>query len=283
MSTATVVVFLVLHLLSPVAHLSPAAAEPSQVAPELSQGQAVDAVALVRVTVSLDVDVDAASAQVVSCLGDSITNGYPYAGTGNTYPQRLLVALEAAHGPGSYDVINHDVNGYRADQVLADLQTLNWMSEDPHLVLLMVGGNDLRTEILDPGDVASVIDQTVAEVQEIVDLVASHTNTDGTKPKIIVSAFPPNLIPGGSLVVAWYNIKLQSDLTGIDLWIDSNWDDLYDPTTGQARVSLMSPAPDLVHPNADGYAVMAENWLAAIEFLASPRHSLYLPCVLRSP
>ena len=282
MSTSTVVVFLVLHLLSPVAHLSPAAAEPSQVAPELSQGQAVDAVDLVGVTVSLDADVHPASAQVVSCLGDSITNGYPYAGTGNTYPQRLLVALEAAHGPGSYDVINHGVNGYKAEDVLADLQTSNWMSEDPHLVLLMVGGNDLRTEILDPGDVASVINQTVAEVQDIVDFVASHTNTDGTKPKIIVSACPPNLLSGpvGSLVVALYNNKLQNDLTGIDLWIDSNWVDLYDQTTGQAQVALMF---DDTHPNADGYAVIAENWLAAIEFLASPRHSLYLPCVLHSP
>jgi lysophospholipase L1-like esterase len=281
MNTSTVVVFLALHLLSPMAHLSPAAAEPSQVAPESSQGQAVDAVALVGVTVSLDLDLDATSAQVVSCLGDSITNGSPYAGTGKTYPQRLLVALEAAHGPGSYDVINHGVDGYRADQVLADLKTLDWMLEDPHIVLLMVGGNDLGTEIpVDPGGVASVIDRTVAEVQEIVDLVASHTNTDGTKPKIIVSAYPPNRIPGGSLVVAWYNSRLQSDLTGIDLWTDSNWVDLYNSTTGQAQVALMS---DLVHPNADGYAVIAENWLAAIEFLASPRHSLYLPCILRSP
>ncbi len=272
MSTSTVVVFLVLHLLSPVAHLSPAAADASLVAPELSQGQAVDAVPLIGVTVSLDVDVDATSATVVSCLGDSITNGYPYAGTGNTYPQRLLVALEAAHGPGSYDVISHGVNGYRADQVLADLKTLGWMLADPHIVLLMVGGNDLRTEIpVDPGGVDSVIDRTVAEVQAIVDLVASHTNTDGTKPKIIVSAYPPNRILFGSQVVAWYNSRLQSDLTGIDLWIDSNWVDLYNSTTGQAQVSLMS---DLVHPNADGYGVIAENWLAAIEFLASPRHSL---------
>ena len=83
----------------------------------------------------------------VSCLGDSITNGYPYAGTENTYPARLLSMLEAAYGLGSFEVINHGVNGYRADQVLADLQNLNWMAQDnPDFVLLTVGGNDLAQE-----------------------------------------------------------------------------------------------------------------------------------------
>jgi len=225
---------------------------------------------------------------VVSCLGDSITNGYPYGGTDNTYPARLLVMLEATHGSGSFEVINHGVDGYRADQVLADLQGLNWMAEGPDFVLLMVGGNDLIQEVLpDLSNLFEVIDQTVAEVQDIVDVVTCHTNADGSRPQIIVSAFPPNRLSGsgGSAVVALYNTSLESNLTGIDLWITDNWDDLYDPATGQAQASLMY---DTVHPNTQGYAIVAENWFEAINsLLPTPtptpdNYELYLPLTLKN-
>lgn len=219
-------------------------------------------------------DADDGSTWVVSCLGDSITNGYPYAGMENTYPARLLVLLQAAYGLGSFDVINHGVDGYRADQVLADLQDLNWMAEDPRFVLLMVGGNDLNQ--------GQGISDTVAEVQEIVDLVTAHTNADGSHPQIIVSAFPPNRLfgVGGSVMVALYNSSLESNLTGMDLWITDNWDDLYDPDTGQAKESLMY---DTVHPNTDGYAVIAENWFEAIEtLLVTPTYHHFLPLILKN-
>lgn len=197
-------------------------------------------------------------------------------------PARLLVMLEAAHGSGSFDVINHGVDGYRADQILADLQDLNWMAEDPDFVLLMVRRNDLGQEVLpDLSNLFEVIDQTVAEVQAIVDVVTSHTNADGSHPQIIVSAFPPNRISGvgGSAVVALYNSTLESNLTGMNLWITDNWGDLYDPTTGQARESLMS---DTVHPNAEGYIVIAENWFEAIEtLLPAPTYHHFLPLILK--
>lgn len=220
---------------------------------------------------------------VVSCLGDSITNGYPYGGAVNTYPARLLVMLEATHGSGSFEVINHGVDGYRADQLLADLQGLNWMAEDPDFVLLMVGGNDLIQETGgDPSKLPEVISDTVAEVQEIVDMVTSHTNADGSHPQIIVSAFPPNRISsaGGSAAVALYNSSLEDNLTGVDLWITDNWDDLYDPETGQARASLMS---DAVHPNVEGYIVIAKNWFEAIEtLLVTSTYHHFLPLILKN-
>jgi len=207
-----------------------------------------------------------AAPSVVSCLGDSITEGVPYAGTENTYPARLQAMLDATYGSGNFEVINHGVGGYRADQVLA--QTSNWMAEDnPDFALLMVGGNDLLQETGgDPSKLPEVIDQTVAEVQAIVDVVTAHTNPDGSHPQIIVSAFPPNRLSGigGSAAVALYNSSLESDLTGMDLWITDNWDDFYDPGTGQAKESLMF---DAVHPNAEGYIVMAENWFEALSFL----------------
>ena len=109
-----------------------------------------------------------------------------------------------------------------------------------------------------------MINQTVAEVQAIVDAVTHHTNPDGSHPQIIVSAFTPILDSSGSLALSLYNSSLDSDLTGVDLWFTDNWDDFYDPDTDQARASLMY---DTVHPNADGYAVMAENWFEAVNSL----------------
>ncbi|MBM4467394.1 MAG: hypothetical protein FJ014_17870, partial [Chloroflexi bacterium] len=198
------------------------------------------------------------STWVVSCLGDSITEGIPYSGTENTYPARLQVMLDAAYGSGSFEVINHGVGGYRADQVLADLQNLNWMAQDnPDFVLLLVGGNDLAQ--------LQSIESTVAEVQAIVDVVTAHINPDDSHPQIIVSAIPPNLI--SELATWWvsvYNDSLESNLTGMDLWFTSNWDDFYDPATGQADASLMA---DLVHPNVEGYVVMAENWFEVLDSL----------------
>jgi hypothetical protein len=43
------------------------------------------------------------TAQVVSCLGDSITEGIPYSGTENTYPARLQVMLDTAYGEFELD------------------------------------------------------------------------------------------------------------------------------------------------------------------------------------
>ena len=197
--------------------------------------------------------------QVVSCLGDSITEGIPYSGTGNTYPARLQVMLDAAYGSGSFEVINHGVGGWRADQVRDHTQ--GWMAEDnPDYVLLLVGGNDLAQ--------LQSIESTVAEVQAIVDMVTAHTNPDDSHPQIIVSTILPNLISElASWWVSVYNSSLESDLTGVDLWFTDNWDDFYDSSTGKAKASLMA---DNVHPNVSGYMVMAENWSEGLNTLIGP-------------
>jgi lysophospholipase L1-like esterase len=191
--------------------------------------------------------------QVVSCLGDSITEGIPYSGTENTYPARLQTILAEQVGNPSYEVINHGVGGWRADQVRDHSQ--GWMEQDnPDYVLLLVGGNDLAQ--------LQTIESTVAEVQEIVNIVKVHTNPDDSHPQIIVSAIPPNLI--SELATWWvsvYNDSLESNLTGVDLWFTSNWDDFYDSATGMADASLMA---DLVHPNVEGYVMMAENWFEVL-------------------
>ncbi|MDD5555820.1 MAG: hypothetical protein PHN82_01085 [bacterium] len=78
-------------------------------------------------------------------------------------------------------------------------------------------------------------------------------------------AFIPNLLydTWGSWAIGQYNDALQNPakLSGYDLLITSNWVDFYDPNTQRARADLMA---DDVHPNADGYGIMAENWFEAV-------------------
>jgi lysophospholipase L1-like esterase len=222
--------------------------------------------------------------RTVTCLGDSLTAGFPYEGSQYTYPARLSALLQSAYGAGSFKVINRGVFGYRADQVLDSMRAEHWMAQDnPAIVLLMVGGNDLLQEIIaSGGNRDAVIANTTAEVQAIVDEVTGHVNPDGQRPQIIVSAFPPNRLAGvyGSQTVALYNQSLNQHLSGIDLWTWDNWSDLYDPALGMARAELMWV--DSIHLNTQGYSVVAENWFDAIQQLTSLTRKVYLPLVLKN-
>jgi lysophospholipase L1-like esterase len=229
------------------------------------------------------VDTSAAT-RTVTCVGDSLTAGFPYQGTQDqyTYPARLSVLLQSFYGAGSFEVINRGKTGYPAHQVLTSMIAGQWMALDnPEIVLLMVGGNDLWQEFLRSGDRDAVIANATADVQAIVDEVTRHVNPDGQRPKVIVSAFPPNRLfdDYGSETVNLYNQSLHQHLTGLDLWTWDNWTDVYDPTSGMARADLMWL--DATHLNADGYAVVAQNWFEAIQRLTSLTRRAYLPVVLK--
>jgi lysophospholipase L1-like esterase len=213
----------------------------------------------------------------IACLGDSLTASYPYQDTDDTYPNQLQILLDTQYNEGVFKVINRGIGGHRADQILDDMQSEGWLQQDQaDLVLLLAGGNDLAQGIKEVLDVEPVINQTVADMQAIVDLIKAHSNDDGSAPKVIVSAVPPNLIEGilGSLVVAAYNNALEDQLEHIDLWFTSNWDDFYDTETGNAKAELMS---DTVHLNQEGYQMMAENWFDQIK---SKFPQIYIPLVL---
>lgn len=200
---------------------------------------------------------------VIQCLGDSITYGSPYGGSSSTYPARLQAKLNAAFGAGTTTVINRGVGGFRADQVLASVGA--WLQADnPDIVLLKIGGNDLIQETVPqtPEKFLQVVSQTKSEVQQIVNVVKAHTNPDGSHPKVILSAFIPNLYEGvlGSAGIAYYNSNL-STVSNVNRYFTSNWNSFYDGNTGQAKTSLMA---DAFHPNSTGYSIMADNWYAQV-------------------
>jgi lysophospholipase L1-like esterase len=174
---------------------------------------------------------------VIQCLGDSITYGSPYGGSSSTYPARLQAKLDAAYGAGTTTVVNRGVGGYRADQVLASVG--GWLQADnPDIVLLKIGGNDLLQETVPqtPEKFLQVVSQTKTEVQQIVNVVKAHINPDGSHPKVILSAFIPNLYEGvlGSAGIAYYNTNLSA-VSNVDRYFTSNWNSFYDSSTGQAK------------------------------------------------
>lgn len=204
---------------------------------------------------------------VVTCLGDSVTAGYGSGGPQYTYPSQMEALFEGAYYLLDIGVINRGVGGYKAEDVRAQLQN-EGLPENPDCVLLKIGGNDMAQA--EWWNVFTVIDQTVAEVQDCVDLIKAHTNPGGLPPLLIVSTFIPNLkLDGwGTLAIGWYNDALldPQKLSGYDLVITTNWDDFYDPNTGEAKAWLMA---DEVHPNSAGYAIMAENGYEALRTFAA--------------
>jgi lysophospholipase L1-like esterase len=202
--------------------------------------------------------------EIILCLGNSVTYGSPY-GPNQGYPTRLQTKLNATYGSGTTSVINKGQPGWTADQVLAS--TSGWLNTyNPDVVLLMVGGNDLNT--CTPENFESVINQTVAEVQSIVNTAKAH----GSQPRVILSAFIPNRKVGfvGSMVVNWFNAGYHEfgvDIDGLvtvsntDRYFTSNWIDLYNSGEGMAHASLMA---DEVHPNTQGYEIIADNWSAEV-------------------
>ncbi|MGD9648677.1 MAG: SGNH/GDSL hydrolase family protein [Pirellulales bacterium] len=214
----------------------------------------------------------------VMALGDSNTHG------NGAYPTLLQNDLDQQFGTGQFTVINHGINGQTANQMAVDMVKMGWLNEDPDVALVMIGGNDLATftGITTPAGLIAALDQTVAEVQQIVDLLKGHQNADGQSPRVIVSAYPPNLLTdvivsglpiNPNVVVNLFNDQMQSSLTGVDWFFDDNWLDILNPNTWRARPELLR---DSVHMNQAGRQILADNFREALLLVVPEPGSLVL-------
>lgn len=172
----------------------------------------------------------------IVCFGDSITAGVG-AGPGESYPERLAGRL-------GVPVINAGVPG---DTAAAGLERLDGVLEhDPWLVIVGLGGNDLLHRI-PPERTEAALDEILRRLIEA-----------RVVPLVIELEGPPML---GDLEPVFGRLEARH---GVPLVEDVLDDVLLDP-------SLKS---DTIHPNAAGYAVLADAVADRVEPLLDARRGM---------
>jgi lysophospholipase L1-like esterase len=180
-----------------------------------------------------DIDPLALTGENIICFGDSLTSGYG-ASAGRDYPAQLSRLL-------GRPVINAGVAGDTTGRALQRLEQ-DVLSRSPRIVLITLGGNDLKNRI--PRETAfDNLKQIVESIQDAGALV-------------IVGGIDLPLF-GRGFGKGYENV---GDETGAILIPD-----ILEGIFGNRR--LMS---DPIHPNDDGYALMARRFYDAIPANALP-------------
>ena len=239
---------------------------------------------------------------IITCLGDSVTHSYPYGlGDGQediskTYPGQLATLLDEdqLYQAKNFEVHNHGINGETAGGLWNKLDPghpdfANLLQHDPDFVLLMIGGNDIADAT--PETLSAIIDETVIEVGSCIEIIKEHTNSDGSHPTLIFSTFIPNNLEEGilgslgtyaigqynsDLNTAWAGSGWQAMLEDDDIKIETNWNlwtasppglresyGIFDRAL-HAYMQYPENPDDKVHPNDQGYGVLAANFFDAL-------------------
>jgi acyl-CoA thioesterase-1 len=177
----------------------------------------------------------------VLAIGDSITRGYGADGRG--YPEQLQELLRASPGRAAVQVLNMGVDGERSDGLLARIDAAI-AANAPAVVLITTGGNDLLRRV-DEGSVRSNLGAIVQRVRMA-----------GAWP--VVFAVPKPTLSAAVGLASDHELYQELADGGTRVIPDVVGDVLADD-------ALRS---DTIHPNANGYARMAQ---AAFDALSECR------------
>ncbi|MCB2187829.1 MAG: FG-GAP repeat protein [Deltaproteobacteria bacterium] len=188
----------------------------------------------------------------VMCIGDSITAGYPWTYSSVSYPSQMASRLQSDYPGSQFTVLNYGLGGWRTDSIYNALVSQGWLNDDPNIVLVQGGTNDINQ-----GRSGAAI---ASSLQAIVNACRSHTNADGSHPNVAVSYIIPTTEVSSTASMAAANGYIAG-ISGA-LILSSNWNSFYNASAKIAYTSLMN---DWLHPNQVGYGVMAGNYYAAVK------------------
>ena len=167
------------------------------------------------------------SGKTIVCFGDSLTFGTG-ADKGRDYPAQLSGLI-------GRPVVNLGVPGDTTAGALARIDTV--LEKDPRMVLLTLGGNDLKNRM--PKETAfKNLAAVIAKIQAHGALVVIGAIDIPFYGRGFGTAYEELAVKTGSVLIP----NVYADIMG--------------------RSTLMS---DPIHPNSDGYAILAKHFYEAIE------------------
>jgi acyl-CoA thioesterase-1 len=171
-------------------------------------------------------NIDSTGTKII-CFGDSITFGYG-AGPGEDYPTTLAKAI-------NLPVINAGVDGDTSTEALKRIQA-DVLDKDPRLVIIEFGGNDFIKKLPQ--------EETLKNLKEMVELIQAK----GAMVAIVD-------ISAGMFFAEYRKIygKLAQETGAIFI-----------PNILSGIITNPSMKSDFLHPNAEGYKIIAERILRAI-------------------
>jgi len=186
---------------------------------------------------------------IVLCAGDSLT--------AEAYPHLLQQILNRTGVRAK--VLNYGRSGNTSGEYLRFLEEnlLRLKAEQPDFILLQLGTNDIRTD----ADYAPT-DVFVSRMKKITDHFRGFKNRAGKPSRILLGLIPPvpetvplPFTPASSRrIEAEINPALRALAEEQGLVLVDNH-------------AVFTARPELlpgVHPNRDGYRLLAENWLSAL-------------------
>ncbi len=185
-------------------------------------------------------------AETVAVLGDSITAGYGL-NADQAYPALIATALAADPATARWRVVNAGVSG---DTSAGGLRRIDWvLRAKPDLVLIALGGNDGLRGL------------PVAQLESNLRGIVSKVRAAGSRAALIGMRVPRNLGPAfaDGFDAVYPRLAKELDVPLLPFLLD-----------GVALDAGLNQS-DLIHPNAEGQAVIATRVTAWLKPLLKGR------------
>jgi acyl-CoA thioesterase-1 len=202
--------------------------------------------------------------ETLVCFGDSLTSGYGTSVPGKddktkSYPEYLREKV-------AIPVVNAGRYGKTTGEALARIET-EVLSENPWIVIIELGANDLHHKILADKNVPfAEILTTVTDIFENLDKIIKKLNRGGRK--IYVAKFYNDPIAREVASEFGLSNKAQQDL--LIKSFDSKFEDLAEKNNNIEIIDGIwdgvwgEHMSDAYHPDGEGCKIMAENYFKAI-------------------